>query len=164
MDKADHTRREVSLEHMEDIMPLIREGLSAGRSVKIAPRGVSMLPMIRQGKDEVILAPPPPELKKYDIALYQRENGKYILHRVVRIGESYTFIGDNQFVYEHGISHERVIAVVAGFTRGGKPKSVRSLSYKLYCRLWHLSRYPRRKLLGLKRRISALFEKGKDRK
>ena len=99
MDKADHTRREVSLEHMEDIMPLIREGLDAGRSVKIAPRGVSMLPMIRQGKDEVILSPPPPRLKKYDIPLYRRENGKYILHRVVKVGESYTCIGDNQFVY-----------------------------------------------------------------
>ena len=41
----------------EEMMPLIIERLSVGGEVKISPKGVSMLPMLRQGKDSVILSP-----------------------------------------------------------------------------------------------------------
>ena len=159
MTEIEKNTREICLDKMEELMPLIRERLASGQSVKFSPSGISMLPMIRQGRDEVILSSPPSRLKKYDIPLYQRENGKYILHRVVRVGETYTCIGDNQFVFEEGVSHESVIAVVSAFVRDGKMKSVNSLSYWLYCRMWHYSRYPRRKMRGLKNRISALLRK-----
>ncbi len=38
-------------------MPLIRETLEEGKCVQFSPRGVSMLPMLRQGKDTVTLSP-----------------------------------------------------------------------------------------------------------
>ena len=57
----------------EDVlMPLLRERLAAGQTVRYLPfRGISMLPMLRQGKDSVELAPLPEKLKKYDLPLYQ---------------------------------------------------------------------------------------------
>lgn len=125
-------------------MPLIRECLNAGQSVRIFPRGTSMLPMIRQDVDSVVLSPVSGKLKKYDIPLYQRENGKYILHRIVAVEDTYTCVGDNQFAMECGIRHEQVIAVVTAFYRGEKKYMVSGLGYHFYCRLWFYSRPLRR--------------------
>lgn len=128
------------LTKIEDMAPLIYERLAAGQSVSLSPRGVSMLPMLRQGIDTVTLSPLPEKLKKYDLPLYQRDDGKYVLHRIVKTGESYSCIGDNQFVYENGLRHEQMIALVTAFSRGERDHSVDEFSYKLYCRVWHYSR------------------------
>ena len=66
------TAERVRLASMDDLMPLIRERLAAGQSVRISPRGVSMRPMLREGLDSVTLSQPPTRLKKYDIPLYLR--------------------------------------------------------------------------------------------
>lgn len=99
-----------------------------------------MLPMIRQGIDKVVLSPISGELRKYDLPLYQRDNGHFVLHRIVKVGETYTCIGDNQFELEHGLRHDQMIAVVTAFYRGDKLHSVNELGYQIYCRFWHYSR------------------------
>ena len=121
-------------------MPLIQEVLSAGQSVRIFPMGTSMLPMLRQGMDSVVLSPIAGKLQKYDIPLYQRDNGKYVLHRIVAVGETYTCIGDNQFQLESGVRPDQLIAVVTAFYRGDKRISVTAVGYRLYCAIWHHSR------------------------
>lgn len=121
-------------------MPLIREYLAAGKTVKFSPRGISMLPMLRQGIDSVVLSPRPEKLKKYDLPLYQRDDGHYILHRIVKAGERYTCIGDNQFDFEPGLRHDQMIAIVSGFYRGDQFHSVNEFGYRCYCRFWHHSR------------------------
>ena len=128
---------------LNDLMPAIREQLAAGNNVRLFPKGTSMLPMLRQGIDSVILSPTTNKLKKYDLPLYQRENGQYVLHRIVEVGETYTCVGDNQFAYEYGIRHDQMIAVVTEFLRGNKRIHVDHLSYQFYCRLWHYSRSAR---------------------
>ncbi len=125
---------------LEELMPLMTECLSAGKSFRFSPRGISMLPMLREGIDSVVLSPLPEKLRKYDIPLYRRDNGKYVLHRIIKAGETYTCIGDNQFAAESGIHPEQMIAVVTEFYRGEKKYSVNDLRYKIYCRFWHLSR------------------------
>lgn len=129
---------------MEQLMPLIRERLAAGQTVRFSPRGVSMLPMLRQGLDSVVLSPLPDKLEKYDLPLYQRESGQYVLHRIVAVGETYTCLGDNQFALEYGLTHSQMIAVVTAFYRGEKYHSVKEPGYRLYCRLWYGSRGLRR--------------------
>jgi len=121
-------------------MPLIRETLSQGKSVRFSPRGISMLPMLRQGMDSVILSPLPEKLRKYDLPLYQRENGKYILHRIVKTGDTYTCVGDNQFELESGLRHDQMIALVTAFTRDNREIPVTHPGYRIYCRFWHYSR------------------------
>ena len=125
---------------LEDLMPLIRDSLAAGRSVRFSPRGVSMLPMLRQGRDRIRLSPAPEKLGKYNLPLYQRKNGKYVLHRVVDEGDTYTCIGDNQFTLERGITHGQIIGVVTAFYRDGREIRVDAPEYRLYCRFWHWSR------------------------
>ena len=135
--------------HLDDLMPLIREQLDSGASVRIHPRGTSMLPMIREGIDSVVLSKLPEKLERYDVILYQRENGQYVLHRLVKIGEAYTFIGDNQFEREKGITREQLIARVSSFYRGDKRINVDKPSYKFYCRVWYGSIGVRRVWRGL---------------
>lgn len=143
---------------LEQLLPLIQEQLAKGKSVKFMPRGVSMLPMLRQGIDSVVLSPVPEKLKKYDLPLYRRKSGQFVLHRIVKAGDTYTCIGDNQFVYEPGIEDGQLIAFVTAFYRGKKEIKTSALSYRIYCRLWHYSRpvrrFCRRALGWLKRKLT----------
>ncbi len=148
------TERSVSV---ADLIPLFQESLAAGNTVRFSPRGTSMLPMLRQGKDTVILSTVADRLQKYDIPLYQRDDGAYVLHRVVKCGETYTCIGDNQYALESGIRPDQVIAVVSAFTRGGKYIPVTNPGYCVYCRLWHWSRPVRRFCSRVKRKIKKLL-------
>lgn len=147
---------------LDDVMPVIRETLASGHEVTFSPRGTSMLPLLKEGRDSVTLAPPPERLKKFDIPLYQRKNGQYVLHRVVRVGETYTCIGDNQFVFEEGIEHGQVIAVCTAIIRKGKKIYADSALWRLYAIFWHYSRFPRRILLAVAHKVKRLFTKSQE--
>lgn len=163
MDEKEYGAPELHIAPMDAFIPLISESLQQGKSVNFKPRGISMLPMLVQGRDSVMLSPVTNKLKKYDIPLYRRADGRYILHRIVSIsGDTYVCAGDNQYRKEYGVSHDSVIAVVTSFTRKGKTKTVNALSYRIYCRFWHYSRPFRRILAALKRRIFKNKQKSKE--
>lgn len=144
---------------LNDLMPLIRERIAQGQSVRFYPQGVSMLPMLRPGMDSVELSAPPVRLKKYDLPLYQRKDGAYVLHRVIKVGQTYTCAGDNQFQYEPGLEHGQIIAVVTAFYRADQRCSVRKPSYRLYCRFWHTYRQSRHLWLRVKRKLRRLINR-----
>ena len=98
----------------------------------------------RQDIDSVVLSPAPEKLGRYDLPLYRRDNGQFVLHRVVEAGETYTCMGDNQFVKEPGVRRDQIIALVTAFTRGEKLHRVTEPGYWLYCRVWYHSRHLRR--------------------
>lgn len=129
---------------LKEILPLMQERLAAGESVQFTPHGTSMRPMLEGGRDQVILSPLPEKINKYDLPLYRRPDGQFVLHRVVKVGQTYTCIGDNQFALEPDVSREWMIAMATGFIRKGKKYSVGSVKYRVYCRLWHWSRPLRR--------------------
>lgn len=98
---------------IEDI--LLREGAYA-----TATQGASMYPMLRQGRDTVIIRPPEGRLRKYDVPLY-RVGPKYVLHRVVRVlPDGYVIRGDNCLCNEH-VRDAQIIGVLAGFYRTTAP-------------------------------------------
>lgn len=140
----------------QELLPLILEQIGQGGSVRISPRGTSMMPMLRQGMDTVVLSAAPARLRKYDIPFYRRDSGQFVLHRIISAGETYTCIGDNQFALEPGIRQEQIIAVVTAFTRNGREISVRNPIYRCYCRLWHYSRPLRRIWRGVLGRVRRL--------
>ncbi|MBR5020109.1 MAG: S24/S26 family peptidase [Oscillospiraceae bacterium] len=144
----------------EELLPLIRDRLEAGQSVRYLPfRGVSMLPMLRQGKDSVELSPLPERLKKYDLPVYQYPSGKIVMHRVVAVREDhYICLGDNTYEYET-IYPRQLIALVSAFKRGDRRISVDARSYRIYARLWVAS-YPLRKFLKkAKHRLKGILKK-----
>ncbi len=135
--------KEVSL---EEIIDLIVEALEDGREVSFTPHGTSMLPMLHNGTDTVFLKKPSDKLKRFDIVLYRRTNGSYVLHRIVKINPDgcYVLCGDNQLALESGISDAQIIAVMTSFVRNGKQYSVNSFKYKAYVYFWYYTRIFRR--------------------
>ena len=129
---------------LEQLMPLMQEKLIQGSTVRLYPSGVSMLPMLRQGIDSVIISPISHRLQKYDLPLYRRDNGQYVLHRVVKSGETYTCMGDHQFCRETGIRHDQMIGLVTAFYRNENRICVTNTGYQIYCRFWHHTRFIRR--------------------
>lgn len=124
--------------NLEQMLPLMIEVLESGSEFSFNPRGISMMPLLHMDGDRVIIKKPEGQLKKYDIPLYRRQNGQFVLHRIVKKPRNftYTLCGDNQRRLEKGIRQEQIIGVVTGFYRKGKFISCRNKLYKLYSFLW----------------------------
>ena len=68
---------------LEEIEPTIRKIFAAGGDFTFYPKGTSMQPFVEQGRDKITLAPIQDQVRKYDVILYKRKNGAFVLHRVV---------------------------------------------------------------------------------
>ncbi len=147
---------------MEDV---IRKSVSSGGEFRMITAGISMLPLLRNRKDTVVLVKAPTPLKKYDIPLFKRKDGHFVLHRVIEIKDgSYVMCGDNQISKEYGISDSDVIAVVSKIVRNGKTIDLkRSLRYKIYvffyCTLFPLRCFFLRGIAFVNRRIVRMKNK-----
>jgi len=99
--------------------------------------GDSMLPMIRQGRDLLVIERTSGRLKQYDVPLYRRDTGQYVLHRVLKVRETdYVLCGDNRWGRETGITDRHVLGVLTAIIREGKTLSVTDRRYRIYVHLW----------------------------
>jgi len=141
---------------IKDLAPLIVQSVESGGRFKIYPRGTSMLPLIKEGHTAVSLVKAN-AVSKGDIVLYQRANGQYVLHRCVKIkGDEYLMCGDNQFVFEHGITRDMIVATIDGYYPGEEFVSISDARYRRYVRHLPLRRCRKRLkyyLWAIKRRI-----------
>ena len=96
--------------------------------------GISMLPLLRQGKDLFVVEKRGPErLRAGDVVLYRRPPNQYVLHRIVKVRErDYVILGDNCVNREYGITDEDILGVLTGFVREGKHHTVTEKGYRLY--------------------------------
>jgi len=118
--------------------------------------GDSMEPLIKQDRDLVRIEKTSGRLKKYDVALYKRDNGQYVLHRVIKVKkDGYVLCGDNRYEKEYGITDRHIIGVLTAVIRNGKEIPVTSLRYRMYVHL-HCDLFP---LHALFRRIGFRLSK-----
>lgn len=147
---------------LADAIDVIEEILSSGGDFKMFPRGTSMLPLIKQNIDSVVIKRHEGPLKKHDIAFYRRADGSFVLHRVMKVCRDgrYVMCGDNQTRLERGVPHEAVIAVVTRICKKDKELSLSSVKYRLYKFFW--TKMPIRRAVFLIRRIlRRLFKRKK---
>lgn len=117
---------------MEELITFIKETIAEKKEVAIPITGTSMLPMLKEKRDQVILTSfIQKNLKKYDIILYKRVTGEYVLHRIIKCRKnSFDLCGDHQVEVEHLIQENQVIAVVKAVLKNGKTIPVSK--YRLY--------------------------------
>ena len=125
---------------LSDYDGLIREVLASGGQFRLYPRGTSMLPLLRQGRDSVALRRVDSPIQKNDILFYQRPDGSFVLHRVRAVTpEGLTLMGDNQTVPERGVSPDWVIGRVTRIFRDDREVACDGFGYRLYLKLWQFT-------------------------
>ena len=108
--------------NMETMLPFIEEAFNRGLDFQIPITGTSMNPLLYQNRDFVRIVKPQLPLKLGDIPLYRRNDGAFVLHRVVGIKDNgeYIMCGDNQFILEYGITDKNIIGVTKTLIIDGK--------------------------------------------
>ena len=124
------------------------ELLKTQDEVMTRTKGTSMRPLLRQGRDIVVIKRPQFPLKAGDVPLY-RVKGKeeLVLHRILRVKKDGTYIirGDNLFRKEY-VKESQIVGVMKAFYREGRYCDCeKSRKYKLYIILNRVS-YPLRYL------------------
>ena len=125
--------------------------------------GDSMMPLLRQNKDLMVIRKITAPLKKNDAVLFKRPNGTYVLHRIIKVcglGQ-YRIAGDNCF-YSEIVPEEWIIGILTEVIKDGRHISVESDEYKAYLKKvpWHrlmlkLRRYPQ----TVKKRIARILRR-----
>ena len=99
--------------------------------------GDSMMPYIKQGRDVLVISEVNGRLNKYDVPLYKRDSGQYVLHRILKVRENdYVICGDNRWNKEYGITDRHIIGILTGVIRDGQEIPVTSRKYRIYVHLW----------------------------
>jgi len=100
-------------------------------------KGVSMLPLLKEGRDLFTVEPrPEARCRKYDVVLYRRPPDQYVLHRIIRVRDrDYVILGDNCVNREYGVTDDDIVGVMTSFVRKGRTYSVEDWRYRLYSRV-----------------------------
>lgn len=120
------------------LMEQYQELLKTVDTLPLQVTGSSMTPFLAPGRDSVLLTKPGERLRRGDIALYRRDSGSYIMHRVYRCGSdgSYEMLGDAQQVIKRGIRREQIIAVACAARRKGKEQKPGCFWWEFFARVW----------------------------
>ena len=137
----------------EELFADVTRLLGEGRKVTINCKGLSMLPVIRCGRDQVVLE----KKEGYavgDIVLFSLGN-RYILHRIIDLqGERMTARGDGNWrgteTCPVGNIHGKAVEIVRGGRRRRNPDS---RSARLFVKVWDFFLPVRRWILALYRRL-----------
>ncbi len=132
---------------------LLREGKYVGPTV-----GISMLPMLKERRDTIVVRPKTEKLKPLDVALYHRGDA-YVLHRVLRQTETgYIIRGDNCYSDEI-VPEEDVFGVLTEFFQKNKHVLCTDEKYLRYARRRIKTYRFRRFFVQTKSRVKALIKR-----
>lgn len=116
--------------------------------------GDSMMPMLRNRRDMVKIVPTDHILKKYDLPLYRRPTGEYVLHRIIKVKKDhYVICGDNRFFVEK-VPFDWIVGVMESFYRDDKEIPANHPEYIKYIKRVRRLYWPRK----IKRKIIKILK------
>lgn len=100
-----------------------------------------MEPLLHNRKSTVVIEKSDVPLKKYDVALYRRPTGEYVLHRVIKVlKNSYLISGDNR-IWKEKVPDHWILGRMTGYYEDETDHyvSCESRDYHSYLRRlkWH---------------------------
>lgn len=131
----------------------IKTELEEGRPVLVTTSGVSMEPLLhdkhKKNATQVLIVPITEPCKVGDMPLVLMADGRYILHRIIKIEEElgtifYITRGDNCITTEK-VAAEQVLGIVSEIYYKKCTLRMSDTRYRFYVKMWSIV-YPTRKL------------------
>lgn len=103
--------------------------------------GVSMMPLIREKRDVILMERLDDAPKRFDVVLFRRDGiegrGHYVLHRVLRVRRDGRFLiaGDHDASGEI-VEKDHILGRMTSLLRDGKPYRFSGFRYWCYLHLW----------------------------
>lgn len=136
-EKYFEEKKPVRLIDTQEYMEMIRALLEDGQEVSMIVTGNSMRPFLKHGRDKICMKKTDRKLRKGDIVFYRRENGQYVMHRILKCGDqSYTLLGDGQIVPESGIRQEQIFARITKVQVRGKWIGSENFRWRFFEHIW----------------------------
>lgn len=136
-EKYFEEKKPVRLVDTQEYMEMIRALLEDGQEVSMIVTGNSMRPFLKHGRDKICMKKTDRKLRKGDIVFYRRENGQYVMHRILKCGDqSYTLLGDGQIVPESGIRQEQIFARITKVQVRGKWIEPENFRWRFFEHIW----------------------------
>ena len=135
----------------------IEQLLAEGSEAEFRLNGNSMRPLLRNGRDVVVIAPVATDTVAVGDVVLFRYHGKHILHRIIkRSGEKLLLAGDGNYCrFETATTHEVIGRLVRVRRPSGKVIDCTSRAWQRRSNLWlALPPMVRRIILGIARRLS----------
>lgn len=123
---------------MDVVRTSLKEELKTKGSVLVPIHGVSMLPILRQKTDCVVVEDASfQDLKPMDVVLYYNpDRDMYILHRLLwKENHTAKILGDNCTTIEN-VPEDKIRGRMSEFFRGEKGVKTTDPGYRLYVSLW----------------------------
>lgn len=122
--------------------------LAEGKDVEMTPKGNSMLPFIKGGRDSVVLTKPFRAFEVGDIVL-AKVGDRFIMHRVFAVeGKKLTLMGDGNICGTEHCASDDVIALVTEIHKENGKKVIPGKAV-----FWRRIRLFRRYILAIYRRV-----------
>ncbi len=131
----------------------IKKELAEGRSVLVATSGVSMEPLLhdkrKKNATHVLIVPPSKSFAVGDMPLVLMEDGRYILHRIVKIvqeqGKTYYITRGDNCITTEKVAEEQILGVVTEIYYKKGTLRISDTRYRFYVKIWTYV-YPIRRL------------------
>lgn len=126
---------------------MLRDLVNEGKECRLLISGSSMAPFLVHERDSIVFSKPDRELRRGDMVFYQRDNGQYVMHRILKVKpEGLYIIGDAQTEVEGPVKPEQVFALVTKACRKGKWIGPGNFWWWFFSTVW-LRLFPVRRLI-----------------
>ena len=117
-------------------MSSFEEELEQNGTLVFPNKGTSMMPLLRENRDLMVIEKKGPgRLKKYDAVLYKRDD-TYVMHRILKVRDrDYWIVGDHCRVGEF-VKDEQILGVLKQVVRDGRTIRTTDPCYQVYVHLW----------------------------
>ena len=126
---------------------MLRDLVNEGKECRLLISGSSMAPFLVHERDSILFSKPDRELRRGDMVFYQRDNGQFVMHRILHVKpEGLYIIGDAQTEVEGPVKPEQVFARVTKVNRKGKWIGPGNFWWWFFSTVW-LRLFPIRRLI-----------------
>ncbi len=126
---------------------MLRDLVNEGKECRLLISGSSMAPFLVHERDSILFSKPDRELRRGDMVFYQRDNGQFVMHRILKVKpEGLYIIGDAQTEVEGPVRPEQVFALVTKVNRKGKWVGPGNFWWWFFSTVW-LRLFPVRRLI-----------------